>query len=156
MKSIELEKQNKADIRASTTAGGEFSGRLVGGAGIGGGGKEKESCGAMKKPFIITKNALQAKVFGAGYPSLPVYSIDEFYDQLADKGMMPKHEAPSDERYEPVKIGGGVTESQKANEKAEKDVLEDKHDEAELRKQREWDEFKDENKRGAGNRFNRS
>jgi hypothetical protein len=25
-----------------------------------------------------------------------------------------------------------------------------------LRKQREWDEYKDDNKRGAGNRYNRS
>lgn len=56
----------------------------------------------------------------------------------------------------PVQIGGGVTESQKVAEKAEKDELDDKHDEEELRKQREWDEFKDDNKRGAGNRYNRS
>jgi len=51
---------------------------------------------APKKPFIITKDALQAKVFGAGYPSLPVYSVEEFYDQLADKGMMPKHQDPNE------------------------------------------------------------
>ena len=49
-----------------------------------------------------------------------------------------------------------MTESQKQEEKAEKDLLEDRDDEAELRKQREWDEFKDDNKRGAGNRYNRS
>ncbi len=49
-----------------------------------------------------------------------------------------------------------MTESQKQNEKAEKDLLEDAHDEQELRKQREWDEFKDDNKRGAGNTYNRS
>ena len=53
---------------------------------------------AGNKPFIITKDALQAKVFGAGYPSVPVYSVEEFYDQLADKGMMPKHDDPN-ERY---------------------------------------------------------
>jgi immunoglobulin-binding protein 1 len=45
---------------------------------------------AGKKPFVITKNQLQAAVFGAGYPSLPVYSIDQFYDQLQDRGMMPQ------------------------------------------------------------------
>lgn len=43
----------------------------------------------QKKPFIITKDALQAKVFGMGYPSLPVYSIEEFYDQKAAEGCMP-------------------------------------------------------------------
>jgi immunoglobulin-binding protein 1 len=108
---------------------------------------------AGKKPFIITRDAIQAQVFGAGYPSLPVYSIGQFYDQLADKGMMPK----GDEKHKgPVQIGGGVTENQKEEEKAEKDLLEDRDDEEELRKKREWDEFKDENKRGSGNRFNRS
>ncbi|CAF0775286.1 unnamed protein product [Brachionus calyciflorus] len=105
------------------------------------------------KPYIITKDAMQAKVFGAGYPSVPVYSIEEFYDQLADKGMMPHCGVPP---KDPVQIGKGVTESQKQEEKAEKDLLEDRDDEAELRKQREWDEFKDDNKRGAGNRYNRS
>ncbi len=49
-----------------------------------------------KKPFIITKNALQAKVFGAGYPSLPVYSVEEFYDHLAEEGKMPKANEPSE------------------------------------------------------------
>ena len=41
------------------------------------------------KPMIITRDMIQAQVFGAGYPSLPVYSIEEFYDQLATKGMTP-------------------------------------------------------------------
>lgn len=57
---------------------------------------------------------------------------------------------------EPVQIGGGVTDSQKEKDKEEKERLEDAHDEEELRRQREWDEFKDENKRGSGNRYNRS
>ncbi len=86
---------------------------------------------------------------------MPVYSIEEFYDHLADEGKMPKSNDPN-ERLEPVKIGGGVTDSQKDKEKEEKDLREDAHDEEELRKQREWDEFKDENKRGSGNRYNRS
>ena len=141
---------------------------------------------SASKPFIITKDALQAQVFGAGYPSLPVLSIGQFYDQLAEKGMMPPaissgchghaHEERSDglNHYfllyinfncdkanflsilAPVQIGGGVTETQKAQEKAEQDEREDQHDDEELRKQREWDEFKDENKRGSGNRYNRS
>ena len=113
------------------------------------------SAGApAKKPFIITRDAIQARVFGAGYPSLPVYSIEEFYDQLADQGMMPDHHGG--ENMEPVQIGGGVTDKQKDQDKAEKDKLEDANDENELRKQREWDEYKDDNKRGSGNRYNRS
>lgn len=56
----------------------------------------------------------------------------------------------------PVQIGKGVTESQKEDEKASKDLLEDAHDENTLKSQREWDEYKDEHKRGEGNRYNRS
>ncbi len=71
-----------------------------------------------KKPFIITRDALQAQVilfitnfklfqsliqkffnfqvFGAGYPSLPVYSVEEFYDHLAVEGKMPKPNDPNE------------------------------------------------------------
>merc|ERR1711953_1167192 len=31
-----------------------------------------------RKPMILTKDKLQAKVFGAGYPSLPTMSVEEF------------------------------------------------------------------------------
>jgi immunoglobulin-binding protein 1 len=111
----------------------------------------------QKKPFIITKSQLQAQVFGAGYPSLPVYSIEQFYDQLAERGLMPDADAHHHQEPKgPVQIGGGVTDTQKDEEKAQKDLLEDRHDEEQLRKEREWDEFKDEHKRGSGNRFNRS
>ena len=41
------------------------------------------------QPYILTRDALQAQVFGAGYPSLPVYSVEQFFDQLVDKGCMP-------------------------------------------------------------------
>lgn len=110
-----------------------------------------------KKPFIITKDAMQAKVFGMGYPSLPVYSIEEFYDQKAEEGHMPKVvDSGVDDGKGGVQIGGGVTESQKQDDKAKKDALEDADDEEELYRQRGWDEFKDENKRGAGNTYNRS
>lgn len=53
------------------------------------------SSSSAPKPYIITRDAIQAQVFGAGYPSLPVYSISQFYDQLVDRGFMPKAgEAP--------------------------------------------------------------
>ena len=57
----------------------------------------------VKKPFIITRDAIQAKVFGAGYPSVPVYSIEQFYDHLADEGHMTKPGA-SDENYGKILI----------------------------------------------------
>ena len=32
-------------------------------------------------PFILTRDRLQAQVIGAGYPSLPTYTLEEFYEQ---------------------------------------------------------------------------
>ncbi len=118
------------------------------------GASSQDATPAAKKPFIIAKDALQAKVFGAGYPSLPVYSIEEFYDMnVANDCCAPPTLAPGKGG---VQVGGGVTEAQKRDDKARQEALEDAHDERELMKQREWDEFKDENKRGAGNTYNRS
>ena len=33
------------------------------------------------KPFILVKSELQKQVYGAGYPSLPTVTLDEYYDQ---------------------------------------------------------------------------
>ena len=38
------------------------------------------------RPFIITKDQLQKKVIGAGYPSLPTLTVEEFYEQKVKDG----------------------------------------------------------------------
>lgn len=38
------------------------------------------------KPIIITRDVIQKKVYGAGYPSLPVLTVDEFYEQRVKDG----------------------------------------------------------------------
>ena len=38
-------------------------------------------------PVIITKDEVQKKVFGAGYPSLPTMTVQEFYEQRIHDGM---------------------------------------------------------------------
>lgn len=38
------------------------------------------------KPIIITRDDVQKKVFGIGYPSLPVLTVQEFYDQRVKEG----------------------------------------------------------------------
>lgn len=38
------------------------------------------------RPIIITKDAVQKAVFGYGYPSLPVMSIEDFYEQRVKDG----------------------------------------------------------------------
>lgn len=38
-------------------------------------------------PIIITKNELQKQVFGAGYPSLPTMTVEEFCQKRINDGM---------------------------------------------------------------------
>ena len=38
------------------------------------------------KPFIITRDAIQKQVYGLGYPSRPVMSVDEFVDKKIEDG----------------------------------------------------------------------
>lgn len=38
------------------------------------------------QPIIITRDEMQKKVYGAGYPSLPVLTVQEFYDQRVKDG----------------------------------------------------------------------
>lgn len=38
------------------------------------------------KPIIITRDEVQKKVFGAGYPSLPTMTVQEFYDKRVSDG----------------------------------------------------------------------
>lgn len=40
------------------------------------------------RPFIITKNELQKKVFGMGYPSRPTVTIEEFVNQKIEEGSL--------------------------------------------------------------------
>lgn len=38
------------------------------------------------KPFIITRNEIEKRVFGLGYPSVPAMTVDEFVDQKEKDG----------------------------------------------------------------------
>ena len=38
------------------------------------------------KPIIITRDVAQKQVYGAGYPSLPVLTVDEFYEKRVKDG----------------------------------------------------------------------
>lgn len=38
-------------------------------------------------PIIITKNEMQKQVFGAGYPSLPTMTVEEFCQKRINDGM---------------------------------------------------------------------
>uniref|UniRef100_A0A8C9M187 Immunoglobulin (CD79A) binding protein 1 pseudogene 2 n=1 Tax=Piliocolobus tephrosceles TaxID=591936 RepID=A0A8C9M187_9PRIM len=93
------------------------------------------------KPFILTQNMAQAKVFGAGYPSLASMTVSDWYDQHQKHAVLPDQgiaKATSEEFRK-------ATQQQKDQEKEEED------DEQTLQRAREWDDWKDTHPRGYGN-----
>uniref|UniRef100_A0A3B3YVZ9 Immunoglobulin (CD79A) binding protein 1 n=1 Tax=Poecilia mexicana TaxID=48701 RepID=A0A3B3YVZ9_9TELE len=98
------------------------------------------------KPFILTRNALQAQVLGAGYPSLPTMTVDDWYEQHRKHGVLPDQGMPSKVTVE------DNTDVQARDEEKEKKAEND--DEDSLLKARNWDEWKDDHRRGYGNRQN--
>ncbi|XP_061541989.1 immunoglobulin-binding protein 1 [Phycodurus eques] len=99
------------------------------------------------KPFILTKDALQAQVFGAGYPSLATMTVDDWYDQHKKHAVLPDQGVP---RRVAVEEDTDAKESEEEGEekRAEKDEQES------LMKARKWDDWKDDHRRGSGNRQN--
>jgi len=104
-------------------------------------GKAKSSIGT----FILTKTDLQKKVFGLGYPALPVMTVEEMYQQRIKDGTWSK----------PHSSDAAPTHTEEDEAEA-KEALQDKDDEETLERQRRMDEFKDDHRRGWGNRANRS
>lgn len=107
------------------------------------------------KPIIITKDAIQKAVYGAGYPSLPTYTVQEFYDQRVAQGDFPSAEQVSKNKS----LQGRCEvdqEAEQAKEDEEKELKEENDDPEYLERVRNLDEYKDDHKRGYGNRYNRS
>ncbi|KAF2894954.1 hypothetical protein ILUMI_11222 [Ignelater luminosus] len=105
------------------------------------------------KPVIITKDAVQKAVFGAGYPSLPVMSVEEFYDKRVREGIFPDP-AKKPITLQDVASAGIDLKAESEEELKEKKIEED--DPELLEEMRSRDEFKDDHRRGWGNRMNRS
>ncbi|XP_040856737.1 immunoglobulin-binding protein 1 isoform X1 [Ochotona curzoniae] len=97
------------------------------------------------KPFVLTRNVTQAKVFGAGYPSLATMTVNDWYEQHQKHGELPDQgiaKTPADFKRA----------AQQQEDKEQKEEEED--DENTLRRAREWDDWKDTHPRGYGNRQN--
>ncbi|XP_065837986.1 immunoglobulin-binding protein 1-like [Oscarella lobularis] len=97
---------------------------------------EKEERTRHGPVLILSRKDVRAKVFGAGYPSLPTMTVEEFY-----------------EKEYGGKVAQGGQGPEKEKEEEEKEESDD--DEAKVQSAREWDEFKDTHRRGWGNRQNR-
>lgn len=109
-----------------------------------------------RKTITIVKNDLQKKVFGLGYPSHPTVTVDEFITQKMNSGELAFQTqkevyANSLQRY--AEKPNLLREQEEASDE-EHDLKEEKDDLEELQRKRRWDEFKDENPRGSGNRHN--
>lgn len=122
--------------------------------------RKKQSQLPFQRPFIVTKDKLQKAVFGAGYPSVPVMSIDEFYESSVAAGDLPP--PPSSQ---PSVSGAGVTRieggdasgetGETEEERERKERKEEQDDEKALQKARNWDDWKDDHRRGWGNTDNK-
>lgn len=105
-------------------------------------------------PIIITKDAAQKAVYGLGYPSLPTYTVQEFYDQRVADGIF-----PSDEQVKQNSLQAKVEvdqEAEQAREEEENEMKVENDDELYLQQKRNLDDYKDDHRRGYGNRHNRS
>ncbi|XP_039578574.1 immunoglobulin-binding protein 1 isoform X1 [Passer montanus] len=94
------------------------------------------------KPFILTRDAAQARVFGAGYPGLPTMTVDDWYEQRRKQGIVST----------PQRVPAGTSDEEM--QKQQQETEEEEDDEEALRKARDWDDWKDTHPRGYGNRHN--
>ncbi|XP_028922919.2 immunoglobulin-binding protein 1 [Ornithorhynchus anatinus] len=99
------------------------------------------------KPFVLTRDAAQAKVFGLGYPSLATMTVNEWYDQHEKWGALPDQGIPGTP-------AGAAEEEERDQERKKEEEEEEEEEEKALQKARGWDEWKDTHPRGYGNRQN--
>ncbi len=114
----------------------------------------KKGDSLLSRPFIITRNRLEKQVFGAGYPSLPTYTVEEFYDQQVALGRLPgpDQQAPNlQDQASSASSEAAVRE----REDVEKERKIEQDDAETLQKARDWDEWKDDHRRGWGNTQNK-
>lgn len=123
--------------------------------------KNKKYVQPKLKPIIITRNEVQKKVYGAGYPSLPVMTVSEFYEKKVADGEWPAGGEPGTTvggkaLTESTSVVGEYKEAQEDPDKLEKERKIEEDSEEFLAQQRAMDEYKDTHRRGWGNRHNRS
>ncbi|XP_025078678.1 immunoglobulin-binding protein 1-like [Pomacea canaliculata] len=107
------------------------------------------------RPFILTKDVLQKKVIGAGYPALPTMTIDEFYEKkVADGTFANLHSGQGGLSLQDMALNPEKAAKEQEEEDAEEERKRENDDPEMLRRARAMDEFKDDHRRGWGNRQN--
>lgn len=108
-----------------------------------------------RKPIIITKDSIQKKVFGKGYPSVPTMTVEEFADLEIAKSMPSQEFAIYKREVENMKMRQSRARERKfdhGNKEEIDEMNKDEETEESLMKARRFDEFKDNVRRGEGNR----
>lgn len=108
------------------------------------------------KPIIITKDEAQKAVYGLGYPSFPTMTVSEFYDERVREGIFPDPKAPKNTNSLQARAMRGDTADLDEQQDIEKEEKAEVDDEEQLMRQRAMDDWKDDHRRGEGNRHNRS
>lgn len=103
------------------------------------------------QPVIITRDEIQKKVFGAGYPSLPTMTVDELCQQRLKDGTWDNSQPSLD-----MAKNEELKKSHAEQDVVYKELAIDNDDPEVLQRMRNMDEYKDTHKRGWGNRYNRS
>ncbi|KAL3086630.1 hypothetical protein niasHT_037756 [Heterodera trifolii] len=99
---------------------------------------------ARLKPLIIARSEAQKRVFGLGYPSVPTVTVDEWYNEMQKSGTFGKGPMPSS-----FKIDQRKTHEDDETEEGEEE--EERKRQAQIQR----DEWKDMNRRGCGNTYNK-
>lgn len=111
------------------------------------------------QPIIITRDEVQKRVYGAGYPSLPVLTVQEFYDKRVQDGDWPdasQRNQMNSKCLQDMANKGNDDNDQDDPETIEKEEKVETDDPEMLNQLRAMDEYKDTHRRGWGNRSNRS
>ncbi|BFZ22268.1 hypothetical protein BsWGS_25307 [Bradybaena similaris] len=106
------------------------------------------------RPFILTKTQVQKQVFGLGYPALPTLTIDEFYEQKLKEGTLSEsvHKGHSMQEWAQNPEKDALD---REREDAEKELNIEREDPEALQRARAMDDWKDDHRRGEGNRYNK-
>lgn len=107
------------------------------------------------KPIIITRDAVQKAIYGAGYPSLPTMTVAEFYDERVAAGIFPDSSQGGYDNSLQNRLNMDTREHEDVEDE-ERERFEEIDDEQLIARNRAMDDWKDDHRRGEGNRHNRS
>lgn len=109
------------------------------------------------KPIIITKDLVQKAVYGAGYPSLPTMTVEEFYEQRVREGIwMDPEQTKEAQRMALQNRTDEMDKELEEQDAVQKEEQVERDDPEYLERARAMDDWKDDHRRGYGNRYNRS